>query len=166
MAVGTDRPGIVAAISEALLEQGLNIEDSQMTILRGHFAMILIVAGPEHGGLEERLQGAARSVGLDSIHVSPVPELAPGRAEPSHVVTVYGADHPGIVHAVAAALAEREVNITDLNTRLLSEGLYVMMLEVTLPAGMRVDALERALSDVGRDQGVEVTIRPLESDAL
>lgn len=166
MAVGTDRPGIVAAISEALLEQGLNIEDSQMTILRGHFAMILIVGGPERAGLEGRLQEAARRVGLDSIHVSEVPDLPSGHAQPSHVVTVYGADHPGIVHAVAAALGDRDVNITDLNTRLLSEGLYVMMLEVTLPNGMVVDALEHALAAVGEEQGVEVTIRLLESDAL
>jgi glycine cleavage system transcriptional repressor len=166
MAVGTDRPGIVAAISEALLDQGLNIEDSQMTILRGHFAMILIVAGPERAGLEERLAEAAARAGLDSVHVSEVPALPPGHAVPSHVVTVYGADHPGIVHAVAAALGDRDVNITDLNTRLLSEGLYVMMLEVTLPGGMVVNALEQALAAVGEEQGVEVTIRPLESDAL
>lgn len=166
MAVGTDRPGIVAAISEALFEQGLNIEDSQMSILRGHFAMILIVSGAEGSGLQERLRDAAARVGLDSIHVSEVPDLPPGHAEPSHVVTVYGADHPGIVHAVAAALRDRNVNITDLNTRLLSEGLYVMMMEVTVPEGMVIGALEQALAAVGEEQGVEVTIRPLESDAL
>lgn len=166
MAVGADRPGIVAAISEALLDQGLNIEDSQMTILGGHFAMILIVSGAEHGGLEERLQAAAAAVGLDAVHVSEVPELAAGPRGPSHIVTVYGADHPGIVHAVAAALAERAVNITDLETRLLGEGLYVMMLEVALPADADTGALEGALRAVGEEQGVEVTIRPLEPDAL
>jgi glycine cleavage system transcriptional repressor len=166
MAVGTDRPGIVAAVTEVLLEQGLNIEDSQMTILRGHFSMILIVAGREPAELEPRLQEAARRVGLDSIHVSRVPDLAPGRPDPSHVVTVYGADHPGIVHAVAAALADRDVNITDLETRLLSDELYVMMLEVVLPDGLAVEAVEKALAAVAEEQGVEVTIRALEADAL
>ena len=33
-AVGRDRPGIVAAVSRALLDHSVNIEDSQMTILR------------------------------------------------------------------------------------------------------------------------------------
>ena len=33
-AIGRDRPGIVAAISEALLELKGTIEDSQMSILR------------------------------------------------------------------------------------------------------------------------------------
>ena len=34
---------------------------------------------------------------------------------PTHVVSVYGADHPGIVHGIAALLAGQGVNITDLN---------------------------------------------------
>ena len=167
MAVGRDRPGIVSAVTAVLLEHGLNIEDSQMTILRGEFSMILIVSGEPDGGLAADLQAAAERIGLDRVYVSEVsePEGA-SRPEPSHVVTVYGGDHPGIVHAVAAALGDREVNITDLNTRLLPDGLYVMMLEVTLPARMRVDALEQALAAVGEEQGVEVTIRQMEPDAL
>ena len=58
-AIGRDRPGIVAAISGALLELEGNIEDSQMSILRGHFAVMLIVKLPEAvdaGDLEARLE--------------------------------------------------------------------------------------------------------------
>ena len=53
------------------------------------------------------------------------------------MITVYGADHPGIVHAVSAALAERGVNITGLETRLAGAAdspLYVMIIEVAHPA--------------------------------
>src|SRR5438094_166616 len=46
-AVGADRPGIVAAVTGAFLEHGCNLEDTSMTILRGHFAMMLVVAAPE-----------------------------------------------------------------------------------------------------------------------
>ena len=64
-AIGRDRPGIVAAISAALLELDGNIEDSQMSILRGHFAVMLIVKLPETADaddLEDGLQhGPARS---------------------------------------------------------------------------------------------------------
>src|SRR2546426_220356 len=51
-AVGRDRPGIVAAVSEALLAHSANIEDSQMTILRGHFTMVLVVAAPEGADID------------------------------------------------------------------------------------------------------------------
>ena len=45
-AIGRDRPGIVAAVTGVLLGHGANLEDSQMTILRGHFTMTLVVALP------------------------------------------------------------------------------------------------------------------------
>jgi glycine cleavage system transcriptional repressor len=43
-AIGADRPGIVAAVSNVLLDHEGNIEDSQMTILCGRFTMMLIVS--------------------------------------------------------------------------------------------------------------------------
>src|SRR5918992_733661 len=50
-AVGLDRPGIIAAVAERLAAHGANITDSRMAILRGHFALTLIVEGAERGGL-------------------------------------------------------------------------------------------------------------------
>ena len=121
-AIGRDRPGIVAAISGALLELEGNIEDSQMSILRGHFAVMLIVRLPGRGGRaasSRRASGGSGSeLDLEAIAVNRVDDLGVAAARPSHVITVYGADHPGIVHAVSAALAERGVNITGLETRL------------------------------------------------
>ena len=43
--VGQDRTGIVADVSGVLAGLGLNLTDSTMTLLRGHFAMTLICAG-------------------------------------------------------------------------------------------------------------------------
>ena len=43
--VGHDRPGIIAAAADALAQCGMNLEDSSMTLLRGHFAMTLVCAG-------------------------------------------------------------------------------------------------------------------------
>ena len=45
-AVGADRPGIVAGVTKVLFDQGCNLEDTSMTILRGHFAMMLVVDVP------------------------------------------------------------------------------------------------------------------------
>lgn len=170
-AVGRDRPGIVAGITSALLDLEGNVEDSRMTILRGRFAVMLIVSVPGEGQgpeLERRLEPVRERLALDSLTVSEVAETAAAGASPSHVITVYGADHPGIVHAVSAALAEHEVNITDLQTKLAGSGaspLYVMMLEVEL-GDVDPATLERALADVGESADVEVSIRELESEAL
>jgi glycine cleavage system transcriptional repressor len=173
-AVGRDRPGIVAAVTEVLLRHSLNIEDSQATILRGHFTMMLVVATPDdadEAALRADLDGVRERLGLEALTLSELQELDPGaKAAPSHIVSLYGADHPGILHAATAALAERDVDVTDMATRLAGEGegkpLYALMMEVALPAGAEADELGEALRRVGSEQGVEVTLRPLESDAL
>lgn len=48
--VGRDRPGIIADVTARLADLGGNIEDSTMTLLRGHFAMMLICASPATAG--------------------------------------------------------------------------------------------------------------------
>src|ERR671931_678745 len=98
-AIGRDRPGIVAAISGALLELQGNIEDSQMAILRGHFAVMLIVKLPEaadSGDLEARLQRVRQELELEEIAVNRVDDLGEAATHPTHVISVYGAGHPGI----------------------------------------------------------------------
>lgn len=173
-AVGRDRPGIVAEVTGALVRHDANLEDSQMGILRGHFTMMLVVSAPEGadaGALRADLEALRERLGLEGLALAEVPDAAAGVAPaPTHIVTVYGADHPGIVHAVSVALAGRGVNITDLATRLLGEAegepLYVMLLEVAPPPGVAAAELREALAGVGRDQGVEVTVRELERDVL
>jgi glycine cleavage system transcriptional repressor len=170
-AIGRDRPGIVAAISKALLDLKGNIEDSQMSILRGHFAVMLIVKLPEAvkaDDLDGRLQRVRGELELEAVAVNRVDDLGVGAARPSHVITVYGADHPGIVHAVSAALADRGVNITGLETRLAGAAgspLYVMIIEVGIQGASEPD-LETALSEVADQVEVEVSMRPLAAEAL
>ncbi len=170
-AIGRDRPGIVAAISRVLLDHGVNIEDSQATILRGHFAMVQVLRAPDEvdsSALLRDLTRAAEELGLESIQLSEVADTgAEEGAEPTHILTVYGSDHAGIVHAVTSALAERGIGITDLNSRVVSEGgepLYVLMVEVAMPDDE--GDLRSALDAVGKREGVEVTLRELEDDPL
>jgi glycine cleavage system transcriptional repressor len=175
-ALGRDRPGIVAAITGVLVEHEVNVEDSRMAILRGEFAMVLVLGAPQglaRRALEADLERARERVGLDVVGLTEVAEpssTAGWSADASHMVTVYGTDHPGIVHAVAASLADLGANITDLQTRLVDEPggepFYAMLLEVALEPGADVAELERSLEVVGADQGVEVSVRPLEQDAL
>jgi glycine cleavage system transcriptional repressor len=171
-AVGRDRPGIVAGITAVLLAHDVNVEDSQMTILRGHFTMMLIVAAGEQvddAALAADLRAVGEELELELLTIGAVDELATAdEPEPSHIVSVYGVDHPGIVHAVSSALAERGITITDLTTRLVTESdepLYALMMEVAIPADAVAEVTD-ALTTAGTEQGVEVTVRRLEADAL
>jgi glycine cleavage system transcriptional repressor len=169
-AIGRDRPGIVAEVTRALLGHSLNITDSQMAVLGGRFTMMLIVTAPEGTDLDlvrEELARTSDRLALDAVSLSPLGEAGEAPpADPSHIVTVYGVDHPWIVHAVSARLAARAVNVTDLETRLVGDGLYAMVLEVALPPAVDPRALSAMLAEVGAEQGVEVTVRPLEPDVM
>ena len=170
-AIGRDRPGIVAEVTRALLGHSLNITDSQMAVLGGRFTMMLIVEAPEGTDLDavhEELSRTRERLTLDALSLSPLAAAAADApaADPSHIVTVSGVDHPGIVHAVSARLANKQVNVTDLETRLVGDGLYAMVLEVALPLELDPEALAAMLAEVGAEQGVEVTVRPLEADVM
>ena len=170
-AIGTDRPGIVADVTGALVAQGCNLEDTSMSILRGHFAMVLIVAAPD--GLAPDVLEAAigRAAGDLVVSVGAVDQRGPAVEAPAGelwTVVVYGADHPGIVHGVATTLAERRVNIVDLTTRVSGDDrpIYSMVIEVELPAGLDGEELERALANRAAELGVECTAHPSEADIL
>jgi glycine cleavage system transcriptional repressor len=160
-AIGRDRPGIVAAVAEKLLKHGINIEDSEMTILRGHFTMTLVLSAPDEldaGGLRADLEAVRERLTLDAFSLSELAEREPARrAVATHVVTVYGADHPGIVHAVTAALAQRGINITDLTTRLVDQGdgepLYMLTMEIVLPDAVEPNDLDAMLAGRARAGG-------------
>jgi glycine cleavage system transcriptional repressor len=166
--VGTDQPGIVAGVTKTLYDVGCNLEDASSAILRGHFTMTLIVGIPGEmtaETLEYLLQPIAARHSL-VVTVRPVEEVNVRPIEPTHMVSVYGADKPGIVFRVADALAELGANITDLTSRVIEGGaepVYALMMEVALsdPA-----AVERALEGLKSELGLEVSIRALDTSVL
>ncbi len=168
-AIGRDRPGIVAAVAKVLFDLGCNVEDSSMTLLRGNFAIMLVLASPDGttaSSLDTALRPACDGMGL-TYSVLDVEDTA-DLPHPSHVLTVYGADKPGILFRVSQALAAAGVNITDLNSRLVGvdDPVYALLLELALPGSMASDELERTLTTVAAEIGVDLTLRVREEDVL
>ena len=170
-AVGADRPGIIAAVAERLVAHGVNVTDSQMGILRGFFAMQLVVTAPDDVD-EDALAADVRAVGeqlrLDTVTLRAIPERPPAGAleEPTHVVSVHGADHPGILLAITSALAGAGVNVCDLRTRLTPDGVWAMVIHIACPEQADVRAIEASLLVVGEREGVGVSLHAAEPDVM
>lgn len=172
-AIGHDRPGIVSAVTEILFRFGCNIEDSAMTILWGQFAMILVVTPPDHLSLDQlKSEFASTSQRLHlQVNLSQLDEAqkpTPGEPTQAFLVSVYGADHPGIVSRTTAFLAERKLNITDLSTRVIqAKGpVYIMLLEVEGPKSLTEQQLKEDLFTLSQELKVDISLRRLEMEMI
>lgn len=165
-AIGADRPGIVSAVSGALFELGCNLQDATSTILRGHFSITLIVKADRSVSVRE-VEEALGSVAGDLeliVTVRPVEEASGAVVDPSHMVSVYGADRPGIVFRVTDTLARMGANVTELASRLIGDDadpVYVLMLEVALPDPQ---GLETEMESLGKELGVDISVHPAGAD--
>lgn len=162
-AIGADRPGIVAAVTRVLHERGGNLEDSAMTILGGHFAIMLLVATEEDAdSLRDALADATAELGL-TVSVCPA-EAARGGAEPTHLLSVYGADQPGIVARVAGALAEVGANIVNLDTQVIGAAgtpVYAMLIELETDDEAGV---ERTVAAACEQLGIDHSLRAIDTE--
>lgn len=163
--IGHDRPGIVADVSEVLAGLGLNLTDSTMTRLHGHFAMTLVCTG---AAVQETVEAALLPLCGDDSLLATVwsvrPEAEVEQVGTPYLVSLHGADRLGIVATVTRTLADAGGNITDLTTRLVGP-LYVLVAEVDLPPGV-VETVSARLAETAHELGVEVSIRPGEMDVL
>jgi glycine cleavage system transcriptional repressor len=157
--VGRDRAGIVSQVTKILFDLGCNIADSSCSILGGQFAMILILGHPEFTD-RESFGEAFKPLEESDLSVS-LRVLKPGGEIRSNIfgdicmISVYGSDKPGIVYRVAQVLGEKNINITDLNTK------YVMVIEAVLPENVEEEDVHGWLTPIRDDLQVDITVRTI-----
>lgn len=168
-AVGADRPGIVAELTALLAERGANVADSRMALLGGEFALIVLVAAPPDGipALRKDLEASAGRLGLQLILKetrSPAAHRT-GRLR-SYEVQVHALDHPGIVHAVTAAVRELGGNVVSLETSayeaaITGAPLFRMSLCADFPGEVTAARLRQALAQVSEAANADIEVRPV-----
>jgi glycine cleavage system transcriptional repressor len=163
--IADDRPGIITRVASALAGHRMNLTDSSMTVLSGHLAMTLICTGKTP--IDDIREAMREAAGDDLIiHVHPVTESSPPAVPvDSYLLTVHGADRPGIVAELTGVVAAVGGNITDLTTRL-AGGLYVLAAEIDLPAAADAEALRARIAATAAELGVDAGLQPLERDEL
>ncbi len=172
---GKDRPGIISALTEVLYKVGGNLEDASMTIMEGEFAMIFLAALKTVNLYEkllrqleklERTQGLLIATNEIKHPLNRGQRHKPGTS--SWIVSVSGKDRAGIVYHVSKILADRKLNITDLNSKILGKGkrsAYALVLEVDIPRrdAELIPILKRDFAKLEKKIGVRVAFNPVES---
>ncbi len=163
--IGPDKPGVVDALSKVIAEHGASWEASRMARLAGHFAGILLVKVPadRREPLAQAIEALARaSASLEVVVARGVADEA--RAGRVASLELVGSDRPGIVQRISRALAERHVNVDELETEVArapmsSELLFRAHARLTLPDSVELDDVRRALEAIASDLMVDVDFR-------
>jgi glycine cleavage system regulatory protein len=76
---------------------------------------------------------------------------------------IIGSDRPGIVHEISEALAEREINVDELRTEIMSapmsgELLFLANAELLVPIDLSLDALRKDLEALAHELMVDVDL--------
>ncbi len=164
--IGDDRPGLVSALSAPISAHGASWERSQMARLAGKFAGVLLVEVAE-----ERAEAlVADLTALKDIGLLVTVERADVPAESPSMrlnLELLGADHPGIVAEVSAALAGRRIGIeelvTDVRDAPMAGGkLFEAHAVLEAPPGTSTDVLRSMLEDLADELMVEIRLSDAE----
>jgi glycine cleavage system transcriptional repressor len=106
-------------------------------------------------GESMQLSVFVRSLSRDEVsYQEPLGELC--------MISVYGSDRPGIVFRVTKELAERKINISDMNTKLIGtqeKPVYVLILEAVLPEGVEIEQVTELFAKLKKELNIEISVR-------
>ena len=160
--IGPDRTGLVEALAQRISACGGNWEASRMAQLAGQFAGILLVTIDKDR--TDELVAALRALGGAGLQVTAHPAPgAPDAGPESHQVflELTGDDRVGIVRDVARILAERGVNVEELESDVTSapmsgEPLFSARAVLRVPATLSLADLRTSLEALGSELMVDL----------
>lgn len=161
--IGADKPGLVQRLAHTVSQHGGNWLESRMSELAGQFAGIVQVAIAERhrSALREALLELAGE-GLTIVVADNTPEIPVIGHRYLHL-RIIGSDRPGIVLEVASALAQRQINVLEMDTHITSaamtaEALFEASAEIEVPKTLNIDELNRQLDEIADQLTVDIDL--------
>lgn len=164
--IGPDKRGIVADVTETVYDHHASIEESRMARLGGEFAIIMLISLSAEN--KEVCLTALKKFEEQGLTVS-IRETDLSRPEKfqgfvPYEVSVWGADQPGIIHAVAEYLTDQNIQVEDVETHvtkapITGTPLFSMNAVVQAPPELTLPELREKLEDVGDELGVDIDVK-------
>lgn len=161
--IGDDRPGLVEALSTAIENNRGNWHESRLSQLGGKFAGLILISLPaDDGAALERDLKALSSSGL-SVRVTPAAEAAAPSSGKSVTLTVLGPDRLGIVKEISHALAQRDINVVEMDTQVDSaamsgEALFRARIDALVPEHTDMDDLSDSLDEIANHMTLDIDL--------
>lgn len=168
-AIGSDRPGIVNEISQFIVQNNGNIDDSRMTVLGGEFAIILLISATsdELDTIEQLLLQQASSLELSIITKktsdTTLSEKILDEKKIPYIVEVLAMDNPGIVYKLADFFSSREINIQSLQTDRYpaphtGTQMFAIEMVIAVPQSIIINDLREDFLDLCDDMNLDASI--------
>lgn len=162
--IGDDRPGLVEQVSNVIESNQGNWHESRLSQLGGKFAGLVLVSLPAAGAatLEAELKTLS-SRGL-SVRVTPTSETAGNAAAGRDItLTVMGPDRLGIVHEISSALAQRAVNVIEMDSEVRSapmsaEMMFHAHIAARIPDNTDLDELSDTLDEIANQMTLDIDL--------
>jgi phosphoserine phosphatase len=161
---GSDRPGIVAAVTGHIAAAGARIRDIEQTVTHTLLSFSILIDFPTGGSdqkpLLKELLFLAKEIGLDlDFEVLREDEYRRKTNRNAHVVTIMGGEVSAAALArVSRVLADNEVNIERIS-KLTQGQLRCVEFLVTAPPDLYVRGLTRNLLHAGASEGVDIAVQ-------
>ncbi|MBI3560236.1 MAG: glycine cleavage system protein R [Gammaproteobacteria bacterium] len=166
-AVGEDRPGLVADLTQIIVNCGCNIEESRMSLLGGEFAVLMMVSGPWNSiaKLEDALPSSASKLGINTAQKRTQARALTQERLPYNVEVV-SLDHPGIVQQLASFFSKRQINIHDMYTtshRAAHTGstMFSLSMTIEIPAGTHITTLREQFMEFCDHLNLDAILEPV-----
>ena len=173
--VGKDRPGIIAKVTAFLFRRRSNLEDISMTVLEGELAMSLMVRLPfaQVKDIQKELLSFEKIWKLTffwkNLPAAPAQKLKQPPRSNKFIISALGLDKMGIVYHISRVLSRFNLNITDLNSRILTyakKPVYALVLEVDIPISFSIPRLKRRLDSLRRKLRLDISLKRVEEVAF
>lgn len=138
--VGSDQPGIVAKITQSLYQADCQLGEASMIRLGGNFTIMLMVASSHDDIYLTKVLSPICQSHLLTAHWDKIEGKLHDHPTPDALITVSGADRPGIIAQVTEALFSAGMDILDLTSDVAGteeSPLYIMQIE-----GVSKDGIE------------------------
>ncbi|NWF91719.1 MAG: phosphoserine phosphatase SerB [Syntrophaceae bacterium] len=129
--IGEDRVGIVSEVTQFLFRRGLNIVDIEQSVIHSQFTMVLLVQPLRSDlrltHLRTGLSHLAKRLDV-KITLTPLHEfkgLRLAETKRPYVLTILGADRPGVVAAFSSVLSKHHCNIERI--KMIARGEFLAM---------------------------------------
>jgi glycine cleavage system regulatory protein len=161
--IGDDRPGLVEQLSSVIEDNSGNWHESQLSQLGGKFAGLVLITLPE--GSAPALETALKALSASgiSVRVTPCSDAVSIPLARKVTLSILGPDRSGIVREISQALANHQVNVVEMDSRVSSapmsaEMLFQARIDAQIPKDTNLDELSDTLDEIANQMTLDISL--------